>query len=122
MKLVSDYLAALEHSDLNRVLSLFADDGVVNSPLYGRLSAAEFYPKLFADTEESRLHLRQVFTSGESSVAFWFDFDWVLADGTPAPFSVVDVAELNESGLITALHIVYDTAPLRQAFNAARRS
>lgn len=119
---MASYLSALESADLNRVLALFTEDAVVHSPLYGRLPASEFYPKLFADTAESRLHLRRVFASDDNSIAFWFDFDWTLADGTPAPFSVVDIAELDGEGRIAQLHIVYDTAPLRGAFESARRS
>jgi hypothetical protein len=46
----------------------------------------------------------------------------VLADGTPAPFTVVDVAELDEHGLISRLHIVYDTHPIRQSWENQRRS
>jgi hypothetical protein len=43
-----------------------------------------------------------------------------LADGTLAPFTVVDVAELDQDGRIRALHIHYDTAPLRSRFDALR--
>jgi hypothetical protein len=43
---------------------------------------------------------RRVFRDDREAVAFWFDFAWVLADGMPAPFTVVDIAELTEDGLI----------------------
>lgn len=117
--IVERYLEALASADVDAVLALFAPDGAVHSPLYGTMSAREFYPLLFADTAESRLTLRQVFRDGDRGVAFWFDFDWTLRDGTPAPFSVVDVAELDVDGRIERLHIVYDTAPLRAAFETA---
>lgn len=48
-------------------------------------------------------------------VAFWFSFDWTLADGTPAPFAVIDVAHLDHEGKITELDIVYGTHPSRGA-------
>ncbi len=83
------------------------------------MPAAEFYPALFADTSEARLTLRATMTGeagGQPVISFWFDFDWTLANGEPAPFTVVDVAELDDAGLITTLHIVYDTAPIRDAF------
>ena len=101
--LVARYLAALEQADVPAALALFAPDGVVHSPLYGILPAARFYPALFADTGASRLRLRRVMRAddeGTPTVAFWFDFDWVLANGEPAPFSVVDVAELDAEGRI----------------------
>ena len=116
--LVDAYLRALGTKDADLAISLFAPDGVVDSPLYGLLPAREFYPALFEDTAASVVTLRKLMVSDDfSTIAFWFDFDWVLADGSPAPFTVVDVAELRD-GLITALHIVYDTYPLRDAWTA----
>lgn len=119
-RLVASYLSALAGADVPGVLALFAKDGVVNSPLYGVLPATEFYPALFADTAESKLTLKATMAGereGRAVISFWFDFDWTLASGEPAPFTVVDVAELDDHGLIAELHIVYDTAPLRDAFN-----
>src|SRR5215212_3462225 len=117
---VTKYLGGLAAGDVEAVLSLFAPDGIVHSPLYGTMPAVDFYPALFADTAESRLSLR-AWMSGERDgmqvISFWFDFDWVLASGEPAPFTVVDVAELDGDGLISRLHIVYDTAPIRGAFD-----
>lgn len=122
-RLVGEYLASLEAADPDRVVALFAEDGIVESPLYGTLPAAEFYPLLFADTASSQLSLRATMTGsveGRTVVSFWFDFDWTLSNGEPAPFTVVDVAELDQHGLIERLHIVYDTSPIRDAFNNAR--
>lgn len=111
--LVEKYLRALSHADAALAIRLFTPDGIVNSPLYGELPAREFYPMLFADTAESVLSLRKTLLSPDgSTLAFWFDFGWVLANGTPAPFTVVDVAELDEQSLISRLHIVYDTHPI----------
>jgi hypothetical protein len=123
--LVSTYLQALETADAALATGLFAPDGVVHSPLYGDLPARDFYPALFADTSASILRLRRILRSaqdggGEETIAFWFDFDWTLADGTPAPFTVVDVAELDGAGLIKHLHIVYDTHPLHASWQKQR--
>jgi steroid delta-isomerase len=99
-RLVHEYLASLEAADADRVIALFTPDGIVESPLYGTMPAAEFYPVLFADTASSRLTLRTTMTGsteGRTIVSFWFDFDWILSTGKPAPFTVVDVAELNEA-------------------------
>jgi steroid delta-isomerase len=117
--LVDEYLEALAEGSTERVLALFAPGGQVESPLYGTLPAVEFYPALFADTGQSRLTLRTTMEGQLGAlpvVSFWFDFEWTLANGEPAPFTVVDVAELDADGLITTLHIVYDTAPIRAAF------
>jgi hypothetical protein len=114
------YLDALERADLTAVLSLFADGAAVNSPLYGQVPASDFYPALFADTAQSHLTLRGVtrgsIPGGAPLVTIWFHFDWQLPSGRHAPFDAVDVLELDPSGHITALHIVYDTAPIRPVF------
>jgi len=94
----------------------------VHSPLYGTLPAAEFYPALFADTGSATLTLlgtmRGTSAEGAALLSFLFHFDWVLPNGTAAPFDVVDVAELDDDGLITSLRIVYDTVDVRPAFEA----
>lgn len=124
--LVARYLHALGSADLAGMLALFAPDAVVHSPLYGPLPASEFYPALFADTEAAELTLlgtmRGESAAGRPLISFLFHFDWILPGGTPAPFDVVDVAELDDSGLIRSLRIVYDTVDVRPAFNAATGS
>jgi hypothetical protein len=45
-----------------------------------------------------------------------------LPSGEAAPFDVVDVAELDEDGLVTSLSIVYDTVDVRPAFERATGS
>ncbi len=113
--LAAGYLSAIERGDLDAILALFHPDATVHSPLYGPLPATEFYPKLLADTGRSALHLRGVAQDGPL-VSIWFRFDWTLPSGSAADFECVDMLELDEDGRITALHIFYDTATNRPAF------
>jgi hypothetical protein len=120
--IVAAYLRALRDADLDGMLALFTPDAMVRSPLYGTLPAANFYPVLFADTRSATLTLlgtmRGTSVEGKALLSFLFHFDWVLPNGTPAPFDVVDVAELDDDGLISDLRIVYDTVDVRPAFEA----
>jgi hypothetical protein len=120
--LVAAYLRALTTADAELAVSLFSDDGLVHSPLYGQRPAADFYPALFADTSQATLTLKAVMSgedqSGATTVSFWFHFDWRLPSGSAAPFDVVDVATLASDGKIKDLHIVYDTVDVRPAFEA----
>lgn len=120
--LVAAYLRALSTADAALAVSLFADGGVVHSPLYGPQPAAEFYPALFADTSQANLTLKSVMVGTDQdrapTVSFWFYFDWRLPSGAPAPFDVVDVATLRPDGKIQELHIIYDTIDVRPAFEA----
>jgi hypothetical protein len=121
-ELVAAYLRALSTADSGLAVSLFTDDGIVHSPLYGARPAREFYPALFADTSQANLTLKSVMRgedqAGQVTVSFWFHFDWRLPSGTAAPFDVVDVATLAPDGKIKELHIVYDTVDVRPAFEA----
>jgi ketosteroid isomerase-like protein len=119
-ELVSTYLRALAERDAELAIGLFADDGVVHSPLYGPRAPGDFYPALFADTSEANLTLKSVMTgqdqSGRTVVSFWFHFGWLLPSGAAAPFDVVDVATIGPDGKIAELHIVYDTVDVRPVF------
>jgi hypothetical protein len=121
-ELVAVYLRALTTADAELATSLFTDDGMVHSPLYGPRPAAEFYRALFADTSRATLTLNSVMTGedqgGARTVSFWFHFDWRLPSGAAAPFDVVDVATLAPDGRIRDLHIVYDTVDVRPAYEA----
>ena len=118
--LVAEYLDAVRAADTARMLALFAPDGVVHSPLYGDLPATEFYPKMFGDTRSADLTLlgttTGTTTDGRPLVMFLFKFDWVLKAGEDiVAFDVVDVAELDADGKITALsdHLRHQDRPPR---------
>ncbi len=120
--IVAAYLRALGEADLADMLALVTPQAMVRAPLYGTLPAAEFYPKLFADTGSATLTLlgtmRGTSVEGKALLSFLFHFDWVLPNGTAAPFDVVDVAEVDGDGLISSIRIVYDTVDVRPAFEA----
>ena len=113
--LAEDYLSAMGRGDLAGILALFHPDATVRSPLYGPMRAAEFYPRLLADTGRSELRLRGVTQEG-NLVSIWFEFGWTLPSGTATDFECVDMLELDDQGLIKTLHIFYDTAATRPAF------
>jgi hypothetical protein len=121
-ELVSAYLAAVAAGDVDAVLDLFVPGAIVHSPLYGPTPAVDFYPRTVADTSSARLTPLGVLEGrnalGGRLVAFWFHFDWRLASGTAAPFTVVDIAELSEDGRISTLNIIYDTVDVRPTFEA----
>jgi len=119
-ELARDYVEALAERDLERLLTLFAPDAIVLSPLYGALAAADFYPRLLTDSGPSRLTLLGTLggttVDGRPLVGIWFRFEWVLATGREAPFDVVDIAEIDGEGRIERLRIVYDTVDVRPTF------
>ena len=111
------YLQFLEAGDYENLISLFANDAVVYSPLYGKMPADKFYKTVFKDTAESKLTLLNIFSSEEhDTAAIHFQYDWILKDGTQAPFEVVDVCRFSSDGKIEELKIIYDSAKTRPAF------
>lgn len=106
-EIVKKYLEALERSHYNSIVELFTQDGVVDSPLYGKKKASQFYKELFKDTSTSKITLLDIFEN-ESSAAGYFHYDWRLKDGTLVNFDCVDIFKLTE-GKIHYLRIVYDT-------------
>ena len=117
------YLQALNDGDLAGVLSLFAGDAEISSPLYGIRSAEAFYTELFADTARSQTRMLHVFETSDngSAVALHFEYDWTLSDGKLVTFECVDVIDLTEDRQrFKRLKIIYDTAGLRADFHASK--
>lgn len=116
-EILKKYLQFLEAGDYENLISLFTKEAVVHSPLYGKVAAVQFYKDLFEDTSGSKLTLLNIFTGKkESTAAVHFQFDWILKDGTAAPFEVVDVCKFSSDGKIEELTIIYDSAKTRAAF------
>lgn len=117
---LKQYLQHLEAADYDSLISLFTQNAIVHSPLYGKMSASQFYKDLFEDTAESKLTLLNIFTGEkENTAAVHFLFDWTLSNGTPAPFEVVDVCKFSTDGKIQELKIIYDSMKTRAAFDGA---
>lgn len=113
-EIAQQYLQALGAGNMAEVVSLFAPEGMVHSPIYGHLPAREFYELLAGDTRESRLELLRVFEEPSASqMALYFNYHWLMANGEEVHFEVVDIIKLNAKRQITELRIIYDTVQAR---------
>lgn len=117
---IYSYFKGLETNDANAIMSVFAGNAMVHSPLYGDQLASVFYTKLLADTKQSDITLLNIFESVENkyTAAVHFKYHWILADGTPTHFECVDIFKFDETGKIADMTIIYDTAKLRPAFES----
>lgn len=120
MDIVRAYFEALSAGHLEDILGLFEDEAMVHSPLYGDMRAGPFFTKLLADTQVSEVALLRTFNSADGTVAGQFHYNWTLSDGTRVEFTGVDVMELGERGKVVSLTILYDTYPIRAAFDHSR--
>ncbi len=112
--IVHEYLDALQNSDYEKITSLFTEDAVVKSPLYGEMKAREFYRILFKETLSSRIDVIHICTRKGYAMAY-FTYEWTVEDGSIHNFDCVDVFRFSEKGKIKELSIVYDTHVVRKS-------
>src|SRR3954454_8097501 len=116
--ILETYLKSLEAGDAKTIISLFSENGVIHSPLYGDVPAKDFYKDLFDDTTQSVITLSNIFQSSTNlnTAAAHFKYEWTLKNGTKTNFEAVDVFVFDEHGKIKEMTIIYDTAKTRRAF------
>ncbi len=115
---IKKYLNALQKSDYEYLINLFASNAIVHSPLYGEVEAKKFYTDLFKDTNKSVISLKDIFTNEDGSKGVVnFLYDWTLSDGSPVSFDCVDIFKFNSEGKIQELTIIYDTLQTRPKFD-----
>lgn len=109
------YLKNLEAGNIEAVINLFAEGGMVESPIYGKKKAADFYRDLNEDTSNSTLHLKGIFEDHQAnSLAIYFSYQWTLRNNKLVEFDVVDIVELDQDNKILNLKIIYDTVLSRR--------
>lgn len=117
--LIKEYLNGLESGNAGKLLSIFEENAIVLSPLYGKLSAKQFYSDLFKDTTQSKITLLNTLQSNENenTCAGHFRYDWTMKDGSLVTFECVDVFKVTAKNKIEQLTIIYDTFGIRDNFN-----
>ena len=114
-QIASQYLKYLESGELDKVLELFNDSGIVDSPIYGIKKAKDFYHELMNDTSNSKLKLLGIFEQNDSnSLALYFNYKWILKNNEKVEFDVVDIIEFDQKNKIKKLKIIYDTLNARK--------
>lgn len=119
------YFQGLEKGSHEDVIKLFASGARVHSPLYGQIDAVRFYKELFADTQSSKITLKNTFINpeNENTAAAHFVYSWTLKDGTLVHFECVDIFEfVPQSDKIQCLTIIYDTYHTRVGFKKVHTS
>jgi ketosteroid isomerase-like protein len=115
---VRQYFVALEAGDVEGIVSLFEPNGWVFSPLLGRMTARDFFPKVVEASSGTKLTIHDVLVSaeGQPRAVGYFKYDWWLKNGSKVSFECADVFTFNpETGKIISMMILYDTYPIREA-------
>lgn len=117
-EIAKKYLEHLENGNIEKVIGLFSNNGIVESPIYGIKKADVFYRELNNDTSNSELFLKGIFEQNDSNnLALYFTYKWTLKNNEKVEFDVVDIIELNSENKITKLKIIYDTVISRKLVN-----
>lgn len=121
-EIIEKYLKGLEEGSYDNIINLFSSEAVINSPLYGKVKATNFYKELFKDTSNSKITLLNIFKGENPHIAAGhFRYDWILKDGTKTTFECVDIFRFNENEKITELTIIYDTSKIRNPFEEMKK-
>ncbi len=114
-EVATKYLEYLEKGEINLLIDLFDENGMVDSPIYGIKKAENFYRDLSDDTSNSKLILKGIFEQQDSNdLALYFNYKWTLQNNQVVEFDVVDIIELDDNNKITKLKIIYDTVVARE--------
>ena len=114
-KIARKYIEYLESGNLESLINLFSENGVVESPIYGIRKANEFYRELNDDTLNSELLLKGIFEqSNSNNLALYFSYKWILKNNQKVVFDVVDIIEFDTYDKIKKLKIIYDTVISRK--------
>ena len=111
---IRTYFERLTTGDTQGIVALFADGAEVLSPFLGRVPVPEFFAKLDAASQDSKLTVHDVLlgTDGASGAAK-FRYDWGLKDGSALSFEGVDYFTFAADGAFASMEIYHDTHPLR---------
>lgn len=78
-EIAKEYLAHLESDNIEQVIALFDQNGIVDSPIYGIKNASEFYRELNNDTSNSKLYLKGIYEENDTNdLALYFTYNWTL--------------------------------------------
>jgi len=75
---VRQYFNCLEEGNYHEIIQLFSKEAIILSPLYGEKKPGDFYAELFADTNRSKITLKNIFisVSHQNIVSALFLYDW----------------------------------------------
>jgi len=114
-EIAKQYIKHLESGNIEKVIDLFNDNGIVESPIYGTKKAETFYRELNNDTAKSELQLKGIFEQNNlNNLAIYFTYVWTLKNKQKVEFDVVDIIELDSDNKIKKLKIIYDTVTSRK--------
>ncbi|QIK77891.1 nuclear transport factor 2 family protein [Sphingomonas piscis] len=110
------YIASLNTADVEGAMSLFTQDAVVVSPLYGENPVRNYLERLLVDSRKAGATCKRSFMSNDGAIAFHLTCRWTFATGREYVFDRVDLFDGFVDGRAGRLSLLYDSAPFRAEF------
>jgi hypothetical protein len=110
------YRIAVRDRNFDKVLSIFAPDAVIVTPLKGSCDVRSYHEWLFATVKKSTVKVRNVFQAlnGDISIAVHSDYEWLMHDDQVIQFGGMSVFEFTPDKLhIMKMTTFYDTSLVR---------
>jgi hypothetical protein len=113
----------VERGDYDGIVSLFSKYAVVDSPLYGKMQASEFFKDLLKDTVKAKINIISIFSSvgNTGGAAAHVSCQWILKNSQFANYEGIDIFSISPEGKIDKLKVIHDTAGLRDAWDKASK-
>ena len=113
---VAEYFAALRAMNVDRWVSLFAEDAVNHDPvgappLTSQSARRDFFNGILAAFEKVGLTEDHVYIAGNSAAVKWTG-NGVARNGKSITFEGVDVIDCNQDGKIIHVRAFWDPAPV----------
>jgi hypothetical protein len=120
---VKSYFRALERGSYEEITRLFSKYAIVDSPLYGKMQASEFFKDLLEDTAKSKITVLGIFENRmkPGNVSAHYNCQWILRNSQFTSFEGTDIFSVSPEGKIDKLTIIYDTAKVRDAWEKSAR-
>jgi hypothetical protein len=118
------YRKAVKERDLDAVLSVFAPDATIVTPLKGVCDARTYHEWLFANVKRSSLKVINAFQAmnGEICLAVLADYEWIMHDDKVVNFTGMSVFDFTPDKMkIKTMRTFYDPSVVRPQLAALDR-
>jgi hypothetical protein len=116
------YRAAVKARNLDAILTMFAPDAVITTPLRGASDVKTYHEWLFSVVKESTVKVQNVFQAlnGDICIAVQAKYKWVLNNEKVINFGGMSVFEFTpDRKQISKMNTFYDAAQVRAALAEA---
>lgn len=113
------YYEAIEQANYADIMKLFAKDSVVIHPIFGHLSAKEFFKLLLEKSKNNDVRMINIFKTDELPTrrACYLNVSFVTQDNQTFEEEAIHIFDFQTNGLISKVTVIIDTFPFRKEYS-----